>query len=73
LADVLLIGAISLESDAQTKTAKVASVGIIGDVPYQPDGEIDYERERNKLELYLPGGRNGSAAISQQSLAEQMA
>ena len=60
---VLLIFVLPTEAAPQRTSGEAASVRILTDLPYKPDGATNYERERCKLDLYLPAGRQGFATI----------
>jgi acetyl esterase/lipase len=48
---------------AQPAVVNEASLEVVRDLAYKPDGTTSYERERCKLDLYLPKGRQGFATI----------
>ncbi len=51
------------EAAAQPTIGEAVSVRLVADVPYKLDGATRYERERCKLDLYLPEGSQGFATI----------
>jgi acetyl esterase/lipase len=59
---VLSLTSVPVAAYAQ-QIAKLDSVQVVPDLAYKPDGTTEYERERCKLDLYLPRARQGFATI----------
>lgn len=60
---LLLFVAAPLQAAAQPAAAEGPGLEVVRDLAYRPDGATAYERERCKLDLYLPKARQGFATI----------
>lgn len=61
---VAVLSTISVAGEAIGQNAAVEfRPKLLADLPYKPDGASDYERQRCKLDLYLPQGREGFSTI----------